>query len=100
GDERTEVLVPDSAHGTNPASAAAAGYTVVQLRSTAQGRVDVAHLRQLVGPRTAALMLTNPNTCGLFESEIVEIARIVHEAGGRVYYDGANLNAIMGVSRP
>jgi glycine dehydrogenase subunit 2 len=100
GEHRTEVLVPDSAHGTNPASAAAAGYRVVQVRSTTEGRVDVEDLRRLVGPQTAALMLTNPNTCGLFESQIVEIARIVHEVGGRLYYDGANLNAIMGVSRP
>ncbi len=81
GEHRTEVLVPDSAHGTNPASAAAAGYKVVQVRSNAQGRVDVGDLRRLVGPQTAALMLTNPNTCGLFENEIVEIARIVHASG-------------------
>jgi glycine dehydrogenase subunit 2 len=100
GERRTEVLVPDSAHGTNPASAAAAGYKVVQVRSTAEGRVDVEDLRGKVGPRTAALMLTNPNTCGLFETQIVEIARIVHDVGGRLHYDGANLNAIMGVSRP
>jgi glycine dehydrogenase subunit 2 len=100
GDQRTEVLVPDSAHGTNPASAAAAGYAVVQVRSDARGRVDLADLRRRVGPRTAALMLTNPNTCGLFETDIRAIAEIVHDAGGRLYYDGANLNAIMGLSRP
>ena len=100
GEHRTEVLVPDGAHGTNPASAVAAGYKVVQVRSNAEGRVDVEELRRLVGPQTAALMLTNPNTCGLFESEIGEIARIVHAAGGRLYYDGANLNAIVGTTRP
>lgn len=100
GEHRTEVLVPDTAHGTNPASAAAAGYKVVQVPSNARGRVDVEALRRLVGSRTAALMLTNPNTCGLFEDEIQEIARTVHSAGGRLYYDGANLNAIMGTSRP
>jgi glycine dehydrogenase subunit 2 len=100
GERRTEVLVPDTAHGTNPASAAAAGYKVVQVRSNAQGTVDVEELRRLVGPQTAALMLTNPNTCGLFEKDIVEIASIVHDAGGRLYYDGANLNAILGTTRP
>jgi len=100
GERRTEVLAPDSAHGTNPASAVAAGYKVVQVRSNAQGRVDVEDLRRLVGPQTAALMLTNPNTLGLFESEILSIADIVHQTGGQLYYDGANLNAIMGVSRP
>ena len=100
GEHRTEVLVPEAAHGTNPASAVAAGYSVVQVRGTADGRVNLEELKQRVGPQTAALMLTNPNTCGLFETDIAEIARIVHAAGGRLYYDGANLNAIMGVSRP
>ena len=100
GDRRTEVLVPDTAHGTNPASAAAAGYSVVQVKSNARGTVDVDDLRRLAGPQTAALMLTNPNTCGLFEKDIVEIAGIVHDAGGRLYYDGANLNAILGTTRP
>ena len=100
GDQRREVIVPDSAHGTNPASAAAAGYATVEVKSNAQGRVDVADLRRLVGPRTAALMLTNPNTLGLFETDIAEIAAIVHAAGAQLYYDGANLNAIMGIARP
>jgi glycine dehydrogenase subunit 2 len=97
---RREVLVPDGAHGTNPASAAAAGFSVVTIPSNAEGRVDVTALRAHVGPHTAALMLTNPNTCGLFERDIVAIARIIHEAGGLLYYDGANLNAIMGTVRP
>jgi glycine dehydrogenase subunit 2 len=100
GEKRTEVVVPDTAHGTNPASAVAAGYKVVQVRSTPEGKVDVAELRRLVGPQTAALMLTNPNTCGLFETDIEAIAGIVHAVGGRLYYDGANLNAIMGTTRP
>ncbi len=100
GDQRREVIVPDSAHGTNPASAAAAGYATVEVKSNAQGRVDVVDLRRLVGPRTAALMLTNPNTLGLFERDIAEIAAIVHAAGAQLYYDGANLNAIMGIARP
>jgi glycine dehydrogenase subunit 2 len=100
GHHRTEVLVPDTAHGTNPASAAAAGYQVVQVKSNATGTVDVEDLHRLAGPQTAALMLTNPNTLGLFERDIVAIAHIVHDAGGRLYYDGANLNAIMGTARP
>jgi glycine dehydrogenase subunit 2 len=97
---RRQVLVPDSAHGTNPASAAAAGFEVVTIPSNAEGRVDLEALRAHVGPQTAALMLTNPNTCGLFERDIVEIAQVIHEAGGLLYYDGANLNAIMGAVRP
>lgn len=97
---RRQVIVPDSAHGTNPASAAAVGYTVVTVKSTSDGLVDVEELRRLVGPQTAALMLTNPNTCGLFERNIVEIAQLVHDAGAQLYYDGANLNAIMGIARP
>ena len=100
GAQRREVIVPDSAHGTNPASAATAGYQVVTVKSTAEGRVDVDELRRLVGPQTAALMLTNPNTCGLFEQEIATIERIVHDSGAQLYYDGANLNAIMGIARP
>jgi len=97
---RRQVLVPDGAHGTNPASAAAAGFEVVTIPSNAEGRVDLAALRAHVGPQTAALMLTNPNTCGLFERDIVEIAGIIHDVGGLLYYDGANLNAIMGTVRP
>ena len=97
---RTKIIVPDSAHGTNPASAAMAGFEVVPVASTADGRVDVEALRALVGDDTAALMLTNPNTLGLFDENILEITRIVREAGGVNYYDGANLNAVMGVARP
>ena len=99
GDERREVVIPDSAHGTNFASAALAGYDVVSLPSE-DGRVDVAALEAAVGEDTAALMLTNPNTLGLFERDIEEIADIVHDAGGLLYYDGANLNALLGRARP
>lgn len=97
---RRKIIVPDSAHGTNPASAAMAGFEVVEVRSDAAGGVDVAALRSLVGPDTAGLMLTNPNTLGLFDTHIVEIAALVHDAGGLLYYDGANANAILGVTRP
>ncbi|PYZ98599.1 glycine dehydrogenase (aminomethyl-transferring) [Alteribacter lacisalsi] len=97
---RTKVIVPDSAHGTNPASATVAGFEAVTVRSNERGIVDLDHLREVVGQDTAALMLTNPNTLGLFEEEIVEMASIVHEAGGKLYYDGANSNAILGITRP
>lgn len=97
---RTEVIVPDSAHGTNPASANMAGFDVVEVKSNVQGLVDVEALRGLVSEKTAALMLTNPNTLGLFEKDILEIRDIVHDAGGLLYYDGANLNAVMGQIRP
>lgn len=97
---RTKIIVPDSAHGTNPASAVMAGFTVVNIPSGADGCVDVEALRAAVGPDTAGLMLTNPNTVGIFDKNILEITRIVHDAGGLCYYDGANLNAVMGVVRP
>lgn len=97
---RTKIIVPDSAHGTNPASAVMAGFTVVSIPSNAEGGVDLEALRQAVGPDTAGLMLTNPNTVGLFDPNILEITQIIHEAGGLCYYDGANLNAIMGHVRP
>lgn len=97
---RTKVIVPDSAHGTNPASAAVAGFEAVTVKSNQEGLVDLDDLRQVVGEDTAALMLTNPNTLGLFEKDILTMAEIVHEAGGKLYYDGANLNAIMGYVRP
>ncbi len=97
---RTKVIVPDSAHGTNPASAAMAGMQVVSIPSGPDGCVDLVALQKAVGPDTAGLMLTNPNTLGIFDKNIVEITRIVHAAGGLNYYDGANLNAIMGIVRP
>lgn len=97
---RTKVVVPDSAHGTNPASATIAGLEAVTVRTNERGLVDLDHLREVVDEQTAALMLTNPNTLGLFEEEIEEIASIVHEAGGKLYYDGANSNAILGITRP
>ncbi|MBR3742551.1 MAG: aminomethyl-transferring glycine dehydrogenase subunit GcvPB [Clostridia bacterium] len=97
---RRKIIVPDSAHGTNPASAAMAGFEVVNIPSDEHGYVNLDALRQAVGPDTAGLMLTNPNTVGLFDPNIAEITRIVHEAGGLNYYDGANLNAIMGIARP
>lgn len=97
---RTKVIVPDSAHGTNPASVTVAGFDSVTVKSNDKGLVDIEDLKRVVGDDTAALMLTNPNTLGLFETEISEMAKIVHDAGGRLYYDGANLNAIMGYARP
>ncbi|MCD8370917.1 MAG: aminomethyl-transferring glycine dehydrogenase subunit GcvPB [Clostridiales bacterium] len=99
-DVRRKIIVPDSAHGTNPASAAMAGFDVVNIVSDAHGCVDLDALKAAVGDDTAGLMLTNPNTVGLFDPNIAEITRIVHEAGGLCYYDGANLNAIMGITRP
>ncbi|RLG69461.1 MAG: aminomethyl-transferring glycine dehydrogenase subunit GcvPB, partial [Methanobacteriota archaeon] len=97
---RDEIIVPDTAHGTNPASASQAGYRVVVVPSNSRGCVDLDALDAAISERTAGLMLTNPNTLGLFEEEIEEIARRVHDAGGLLYYDGANLNAIMGKTRP
>ena len=97
---RRTVLVPTSAHGTNPATAAFVGYTVKEVAQTADGRVDVADLASKLGPDVAAIMVTNPNTCGLFERDIVEIARLTHEAGAYFYCDGANFNAIVGRVRP
>lgn len=97
---RTKIIVPDSAHGTNPASAVMAGFTVVSIPSREDGCVDLEKLREAAGEDTAGLMLTNPNTVGLFDKNILEITSIVHEAGGLNYYDGANLNAVMGIARP
>ncbi|MEQ6375932.1 aminomethyl-transferring glycine dehydrogenase subunit GcvPB [Bacillaceae bacterium S4-13-56] len=97
---RTKVIVPDSAHGTNPASATVAGFDSITVNSDENGLVDLEHLKEVVGDDTAALMLTNPNTLGLFEEHILEMAEIVHNAGGKLYYDGANLNAILGYARP
>ncbi|MGI6036611.1 MAG: aminomethyl-transferring glycine dehydrogenase subunit GcvPB [Limnochordia bacterium] len=98
--KRREIIVPDAAHGTNPATAAMCGYDVVEVPSDERGGVDVERLRELLGPQTAGLMLTNPNTLGLFDENILEITQLVHEAGGLLYYDGANMNANLGISRP
>jgi glycine dehydrogenase subunit 2 len=100
GETRTKVLVPQSAHGTNPATAAAAGFTVEEVKATTDGRVDLAMLRPHLGSDVAAVMLTNPNTCGLFERDIVAIADAVHDAGAYFYCDGANFNAIVGKVKP
>src|SRR3979409_2295873 len=100
GESRTEVLVPDSAHGTNPASAALSGFHVVEVKSGPDGRISLADLESKLSPRVAALMLTNPNTLGLFEREILDVAELVHGTGAKLYYDGANLNAFMGICRP
>ena len=97
---RSEILIPDSAHGTNPASAAMCGYRVVEIPSDARGGMDLEEVKRKAGPNTAGLMLTNPNTLGLFDENIAAIAQVVHDAGGLLYYDGANANAILGISRP
>ena len=98
--KRTKIIVPDSAHGTNPATAAMCGYQIVNIPSAPNGCVDLDALKAVLGEDTAGLMLTNPNTVGIFDENILEITRLVHEAGGLCYYDGANLNAVMGVVRP
>ena len=101
GDEkRTKIVIPDAAHGTNPASAALAGFDVLEVKSNERGMVDVEALKALMSDEIAGLMLTNPNTLGLFEENIQEIANIIHQAGGLLYYDGANANAILGITRP
>jgi glycine dehydrogenase subunit 2 len=97
---RTEIIVPDAAHGTNPATATMCGCTVREIPTQGDGDIDVEALKKVLGPTTAGIMLTNPSTIGVFERRIVEIARLVHEAGGLLYYDGANLNAILGKVRP
>lgn len=97
---RDEILVPDAAHGTNPASAVMCGYKVHEIPTDADGNVDIEALRSVVGPKTAGIMLTNPSTLGVFEQKIQEIAKIMHQAGGLLYYDGANFNAILGKVRP
>ena len=98
--QRTRVIVPDSAHGTNPASAAVCGLEIVEVKSTADGTVDTNDLKGLLDDTIAGVMMTNPNTLGIYETQVVEIARLVHEAGGLLYYDGANLNPMLGASRP
>ncbi|MBQ9309438.1 MAG: aminomethyl-transferring glycine dehydrogenase subunit GcvPB, partial [Bacteroidales bacterium] len=97
---RTKVIVPDSAHGTNPASAAVCGLEIVEVKSGVDGLVDVEALKPLLGPDIAGIMMTNPNTLGLFERQIGEIAKLVHECGGLLYYDGANMNPLLGKVRP
>jgi glycine dehydrogenase subunit 2 len=97
---RTEILVPTAAHGTNPATAVMCGYKVREIAVTADGDVDLDALKEAVGPQTAGLMMTNPSTCGVFERKVQEIAQVVHAAGGLLYYDGANLNAILGKVKP
>ena len=98
--KRTEIIVPTAAHGTNPATAVMCGYKVREIAVTDDGDVDLESLRIAVGPQTAGLMMTNPSTCGVFERKVQEIAQIVHSAGGLLYYDGANLNAILGQVKP
>lgn len=98
--ERTEVIIPDTAHGTNPASAYRVGLDPVEIKSGADGLLDIEELKKVLGPKTACLMVTNPNTCGLFEDKLAEAAELVHQAGGLVYIDGANFNAIVGRVRP
>jgi glycine dehydrogenase subunit 2 len=98
--KRVEVLIPDNAHGTNPATASMAGLKTIPIRTDAKGDLDIEHLKELVSERTSSLMLTNPNTLGLFSPKILEIAQIVHSNGGLLYYDGANLNAIINLVRP
>ena len=99
-EKRTKVLIPDSAHGTNPASAALCGYEVVQIATNKKGHVDVGDLKDKLDETVACFMMTNPNTLGLFEEDILEISKAVHKAGGLLYYDGANMNALLGVCRP
>lgn len=100
GENRKNVIIPDSAHGTNPASAAMCGFNIVEIKSNEKGLVDLEALKAVLDDNTAAIMLTNPNTLGLFEEEILEISKLVHQAGGLLYYDGANMNAIMGYTNP
>lgn len=100
GEERKNVIIPDSAHGTNPATAAMCGFNTVEIKSLPNGQVDIDALKAVLDNNTAAIMLTNPNTLGLYEENILEISKLVHEAGGLLYYDGANLNAIMGYTNP
>lgn len=100
GENRKNVIIPDSAHGTNPASAAMCGFNIVEIKSNEKGLVDIEALKSVLDKNTAAIMLTNPNTLGLFEEDILEISKLVHEAGALLYYDGANMNAILGHTNP
>ncbi|MCK4870800.1 MAG: aminomethyl-transferring glycine dehydrogenase subunit GcvPB [Gammaproteobacteria bacterium] len=98
--KRTEIIVPDAAHGTNPASATMAGFNVVEVKTKPDGDVDLKELKKKIGPQTAGIMLTNPSTLGVFERQITKISKMIHDVGGLLYYDGANLNAILGKARP
>ena len=100
GEKRTKVIIPDSAHGTNPATAKMCGFDTVGIKSNSDGLVDIEELKKVLDNETAAIMMTNPNTLGLFEEKILEISKLVHESGALLYYDGANLNAIMGITNP
>jgi glycine dehydrogenase subunit 2 len=100
GEKRNKIVIPDSAHGTNPASAKMAGFDVDIVKSDESGCIDIEELKKIVTKKTGGLMLTNPNTLGIFEKKINEIVKTVHEIGGLLYYDGANLNALLGIVRP
>lgn len=100
GEKRTKVIIPDSAHGTNPATSKMCGFDVIEIKSNEKGQVDINELKNIVNEEVAAIMLTNPNTLGLFEENILEISKIMHDVGALLYYDGANLNAIMGIAKP
>lgn len=100
GEKRTKVIIPDSAHGTNPASAKMSGFEIIEIKSNAKGQVDIEALKSVLTPDVAAIMMTNPNTLGIFEEQVEEISRLMHENGSLLYYDGANFNAIMGYTNP
>lgn len=100
GDNRTKVIIPDSAHGTNPASASLCGFEIVHVKSNSKGQVDIDELKTLINPDVAAIMMTNPNTLGIFEENVLEISKLMHDNGSLLYYDGANFNAIMGYTNP
>ena len=100
GEKRTKVIIPDSAHGTNPASAKMSGFEVIEIKSNSKGQVDIEALKQVLDKEVAAIMLTNPNTLGIFEEKVEEISKIIHDNGSLLYYDGANFNAIMGYTNP
>ena len=98
--KRNKIIIPDSAHGTNPASATVCGFEVIEIKSNLDGTVNINALKEVLSDEIAGLMLTNPNTAGVFEKDILEISKLVHEAGGLLYYDGANLNALLGHAKP
>ena len=100
GEKRTKVIIPDSAHGTNPASAKMSGFDIVEIKSNEKGQVDIDALKSVLDRDVAAIMMTNPNTLGIFEENVEEISRLMHENGSLLYYDGANFNAIMGYTNP